>query len=402
MSLYYYKVGKEDGTIVENEVESDSADSLRRELEDADYYILELKKRHALSMNIGMSVRKGIKAEDFLMFNQEMLVLTKAGLPITQSLDLLMERTPSPGFKAALQDVKSGVRGGTALSDAMAEHTEFFPELYCNSLRAGERTGNLDGVLERYILYLKRILEVKRKVKGAMVYPIFLIGVTTALLSFLLVVVVPSFTAIYADFQAELPVATVILMNITSFIRSYIIFFLLALIAGAFAFKSWYRTDKGRELADRITLRLPLLGPIIISYYVSTICRTLGTILSGGIPMLESLDMVARSITNRSYSARLEEVQLRVREGMSLSDALEQYELMSPMTLRMVEVGEATGALEVMLEDISTFYEDEMGLRLQRITNLIEPVIMLGMGVIVGAIVIAMYLPILQIAGTVS
>jgi len=403
MPLFHYKVGKEDGTILSNEVEADSAEALRRDLEDSGYYIIELKKRHALSMELRLpGVGKGLKSEDFLIFNQELLVLTKAGLPITQSLDLLMERTPSPGFKAALQDVKSGVHGGKALSDAMAEHTEYFPELYCNSLRSGERTGNLAGVVERYITYLKRILEVKRRLKGAIVYPLFLIGVTVALLSFLLVYVVPKFAEIYEDFESELPAATLILINLTGIIKSYLIYFLLGLVAAIFLFRTWYRSEKGRAAADRLVLKLPIAGDIVRGYYVSAITRTLGTVLAGGIPMLEALEMVSRSITNRDYSNKLNDVKARVSEGMSLSDAMEQNELMSQMTLRMVDVGEATGALEVMLDDISSFYEDELNQRLNRVTSLIEPVIMLGMGLIVGSIVVSMYLPILQIAGTVG
>jgi len=234
------------------------------------------------------------------------------------------------------------------------------------------------------------------------VYPIFLIGVTTALLAFLLTYFVPQFADIYADFRADLPTPTLILINLTHFIKTYAIFFILGIIVAAFIFRTWIRSEKGRATADRLLLKLPIAGGIANGYYVSAITRTLSTVLSGGIPMLDALDMVARSITNRDYSGRLAEVQSRVSEGMSLSDAMERYELMSPMTLRMIEVGEATGALEVMLENISGFYEDELNLRLQRVTSLIEPVIMLGMGLIVGSIVVSMYLPILQIAGTVG
>jgi len=256
--------------------------------------------------------------------------------------------------------------------------------------------------VERYIIYQKRILEVKRKVKGAIVYPIFLIGVTVALLSFLLTYVVPKFADIYSDFKADLPTPTLILINLTHFIKTYSILFVIGIIASAFLFRAWLRSEKGRATADSLILKLPIVGGIASGYYISAITRTLGTVLAGGIPMLDALEMVARSITNRDYSARLAEVQARVSEGMSLSDAMERYELMSTMTLRMVEVGEATGSLEVMLDDISGFYEDELNMRLQRVTNLIEPVIMLGMGLIVGSIVVSMYLPILQIAGTVG
>ncbi len=403
MPVFYYKVGKEDGNIVTNEVEADSAESLRRRLEDDGYLVLDLKKSRTLGIDIAMpGLKRKLKSEDFLVFNQELLVLIRAGLPIVQSLDLLMERTPSEAFKRALQDVKSEVRGGKALSDAMAMHTDFFPELYCNSLSAGERTGNLDEVLERYIKYLKRVLEVKRKIKGALTYPIFLIGVSVLILSILLTYVVPKFASIYQDFDAELPLPTQILLNLINYIKTYAPFIALAAVVLLLAFRAWYKTDRGRILVDGRLLGLPVAGGLMRGYYISTISRTLATILAGGIPMLESLEMVARSITNRDLSYRLHQVQSRVREGMSLAVAFEEYGIMSPMTIRMVEVGEATGALETMLGNISEFYEDEVNLRLQRMTTLIEPVIMLLMGLFMGAVVIAMYLPVFNIVGTVG
>jgi type IV pilus assembly protein PilC len=403
MPVYYYKVGKEDGSILTNELEADSEESLRHRLEDDGYLVLELRKRRALGIEIAIpGLKRGIKSEDFLIFNQELLVLIRAGLPIVQSLDLLKERTPSEGFKRALLDVKSEVRGGKALSDAMAMHTDFFPELYCNSLRAGERTGSLEMVIERYIKYLKKMLEVKRNIIGALTLPAVLIGFSAVILAVLLTYVVPTFASIYEDFGGELPLPTRILLNTIHFIKSYSPFIAVGVLLLLVALRAYYRTDKGRMFLDARIFDLPIAGKLISGYYISAISRTLATILAGGIPMLEALEMVGRSITNRDLSYRIGEVQERVREGMSLAVALEEYKVMSPMTIRMVEVGEATGALEAMLENISEFYEDEVNLHLQRITTLIEPVVMIGMGIFVGAIVIAMYLPVFQLAGTIK
>lgn len=402
MPVFYYKVGKEDGSIIENEVEAESADALRAELDDSGYLVLELRGRKAFSFDTALpGLTRKLGSGDFLVFNQELLVLIKAGLPIVQSLDLLTERTTIEGFKRALLDVKKEVLGGRALSEAMAMHTEFFPELYCNSLRSGEKTGEIAGVLSRYIAYLKRVMEVKQKLKSALTYPVFLIGVTFMVIAVLFTYVVPTFSDIYADFNAELPRATVILMTFTKFLKRYLLFFIGGGIAGVFLFRFWYRTEKGRTLVDRYVLKVPLVGTLINNYYTSTISRTLATVLSGGIPMLDALDMVARSVTNRDLSTRLRKVQSRVREGMSLYLALEESGMMSQMTIRMVEVGEATGSLETMLDDISTFYEDEVNANLQRVTTLIEPVIMLLMGAVVGTVVLVMYLPIFELAGTV-
>lgn len=403
MPVFYYKVGKEDGSIIENEVEAENGDALRQELEDSGFLVLELKKRQTFGIDLAVGgLKKKLKSEDFLVFNQELLVLIRAGLPIVQSIDLLTERSPSEAFRRALLDVRKEVLGGRALSEAMMMHTEFFPELYCNSLRSGERTGEIAQVVARYITYLKRLLEVKRKLKGALTYPIFLIGITFGIVLLLFTYVVPTFSEIYMDFNAELPRPTVILMNSTRFFKSYFPFFIAAFAAAGFGFRVWYQTGKGRMTADTYMLKLPLVGGLVRGYYISAVSRTLATVLAGGIPMLDALEMVAKSVTNRDLSARLFKVQSRVREGMSLFLALEESGMMTPMTIRMVEVGEATGSLETMLDDISVFYEDEVNLRLQNMTTLIEPVIMLMMGIVVGTVVLVMYLPIFELAGTVK
>lgn len=403
MPIFTYKVGREDGSILVKEVEAENGEMLRRELEESGYLVLQLKRRHAFSLGAGLTgVARKQTSEDFLIFNQELMVLLKAGLPIVQSLDILIERTPNAFFKEALSDVKTEVRGGKALSDAMGKHPRFFPELYTNSLRAGERTGNLSEVLERFIAYLKQMITVKRHIISAVTYPIFLIGFTVILMAVLLTYVVPSFSEIYSDFKAELPLPTIILMNFTRFLRSYVLVFAGALILAVYGFRVWYRNPKGRRAVDANLLKVPLLGSVIQGYVISTMTRTLATILAGGIPMLQALEMVAKSVTNREVSQSLEYTQERVREGMSLAGALEETGIMPPMTIRMIEVGEATGALETMLNNISSFYEEEVTVKVQRLTNLIEPVIMLGLGLVVGSIVIIMYLPIFELAGTVK
>ncbi len=403
MPVFYYRVGREDGSVLAKESEAESEEALRRELEDGGYLVLQVKPRRALGLGMTVPGLAGkLKSEDFLVFNQELLVLIRAGLPIVQTLDILMERTPLESFREALSDVKAEVRGGKALSDSMSRHPRFFSELYCNSLRSGERTGNLAEVLDRFIKYQRRILAVKRKVVSALTYPILLMGATVALLLFLLTYVVPTFSDIYSDSRAQLPAATVVLMNTTRFMKSYILLFIAIFVVIILAFRTWYRTDRGRERFDGYLLRLPLAGRLIKSYFISTMSRTLATILSGGIPMLQALEMVAKSVTNRVLTMKLLFVQERVRQGSSLAHALEEAGIMPPMTIRMIEVGEATGALETMLDDISVFYEDEVDVRLQRMTTLIEPLVMLFMGVVVGGIVIIMYLPIFQLAGTVQ
>ena len=402
MPVYYYKVGREDGSVLTKEVEAENEEILRKELEDAGLLVLQLTKRRAVTAGFSLPGRGRLKTEDFLVFNQELLVLIRAGLPIVQSLDILSERTLLPTFKDALADVKTEVRGGKALSDSMARHPRFFPELFTNSLRAGERTGNLPEVIERYIEYQKKMIAVKRQIKSATTYPIFLLGFTLLLLAFLLTYVVPTFTQIYAETKASLPLPTLVLMNTTQFLKRYILVFIAALVGLAFAFRAWYRTEDGRRRVDGYLLRMPMVGKLISGYTISTIARTLATILSGGIPMLQALEMVARSVTNREVSLKLRHALERVREGISLAGALEETGIMPPMTIRMIEVGEATGALEIMLNNISTFFEEETNTSVARITTLIEPLIMVTMGLVVGSVVVVMYLPIFELAGTIK
>jgi type IV pilus assembly protein PilC len=401
MPVFVYKAGREDGSVFIKEADADSPEALRRELEESGYLVLQLKKRHALGL-AALSGRKKLRTEDFLVFNQELLVLIKAGLPIVQSLDILAERTSHKTFKDALVDVKTEVRGGKALSDAMSRHTGFFPELFCNSLRAGERTGALADVLERFIVYQKRLLDVKRKMVSALTYPTFIVGFTILLLIFLLTYVVPAFTQTYADAQASLPLPTLMLMSFTHILRKFFPLFVVLALGGIYAFKAWYRTDNGRLAVDKYLLKMPLIGSALKGYIISTMTSTLSTILSGGIPMLQALEMVSRSITNREVSTKMKYVQERVREGISLAGSFEETKIMPAMTIRMIEVGEATGALEAMLDDISSFYEDKVNVRLQRLTSLIEPIIIATLGLIVGSIVIIMYLPIFQMAGTIK
>jgi type IV pilus assembly protein PilC len=401
MPVFVYKAGREDGSVFIKEADADSPEALRRELEESGYLVLQLKKRHALGL-AALSGRKKLKTEDFLVFNQELLVLIKAGLPIVQSLDILAERTSHTAFKDALVDVKAEVRGGKSLSDAMSRHPGFFPELFCNSLRAGERTGALADVLERFIIYQKRLLDVKRKMVSALTYPTFIVGFTILLLIFLLTYVVPAFTQTYADSQASLPLPTLMLMDFTHILRKFFLLFFALLLGAVYAFRAWYRTDNGRLTVDKYLLKVPLIGSALKGYIISTMTRTLSTILSGGIPMLQALEMVSRSITNREVSNKLKYVQERVREGISLAGSFEETKIMPTMTIRMIEVGEATGALEAMLDDISSFYEDRVNVRLQRITSLIEPIIIATLGLIVGSIVIIMYLPIFEMAGTIK
>lgn len=403
MPVFYYRIGREDGSVLVKEAEAESEELLRRELEDSGYLVLEIKKRRAAVLGQGLAghARKQ-KAEEFLVFNQELIALIRAGLPIVQSLDILMERTQNPGFMEALADVKAEVRGGKALSDSMARHGRYFPELYCNSLRSGERTGSLAEVLDRFIAYQKRMLAVKRKLRSAITYPVFLMGFTSAVLALLLLYVVPVFTEIYSDFKGELPLPTVILMNVTTFIKNYLPLFVLLAVVAFLAMRSWYRTDRGRLAMDGYLLKLPLVGGLIKGYFISTMARTLATILSGGIPMLQALEMVARSVTNRVLASKLAYTQDRVREGSSLAGALEETGMMPAMTIRMIEVGEATGSLEVMLDDISTFYEEEVDVKLNSMLNLMEPVMLVTMGILVGGIVVIMYLPVFELAGTVS
>jgi len=338
---------------------------------------------------------------EFLVFNQEFLALVKAGLPVLKTFDLLADRMVHPGFQAALRRVRSNIHAGASISEAMAEFPSYFSELYRASLRSGEQTGNLVQVLQRHIAYLKLVISVREKVVKAMAYPAFLILVGVAVVAFLLVYVMPTFAEIYGQNQAQLPGPTRLLLGAIESAQLWFPWVLGATLGLAAIGYQWARSERGREQVDRLSLHMPILGDVLLKSQIIRFSRTLATVLAGGIPLTSALQITGGATTNRMISKAVGRATERVKEGMGFAASLKLEGFLPELTLEMIEVGEATGSLETMLQDVAEFHEGELDLRLNQLTTWIEPVLLLVMGVLVGGIVIIMYLPVFQIAGAV-
>ena len=401
MPVFTCKIGASDGKILIKELDAVNAGLLRQSLEEQGYLVFELKKKpfqFLLESGVG---RKKIGNKELLLFNQELLVLLKAGLPIIQALDTILE---SGGGKLneILAAIREDVKGGMDLSAAFEKYPRVFPHLYIASIRAGERTGDLPQTIRRYIAFLKRTEGFRGKIIAALFYPAILITVAAVAITLLLVYVVPTFSTIYADSGAALPVPTQMLINFTTFLRQYLLLFIGVAFAGVAVFRGWRNTEGGRYTVDGLKVRTPLIGTITVRYALAGFTRTLATVLGSGIPIVEALRMSVGTLNNKVLERGLLIAVHRVEEGSRLSSALEGMKLMPPLALRMLTVGETTGSLEEMLSDISDYFEDEIERNLQVLTTAIEPAIMVVMGVVIGTIIVTMYLPIFKIASTVS
>ncbi|HUJ18633.1 MAG TPA: type II secretion system F family protein [Nitrospirota bacterium] len=390
MPMFTYKAVREDGCSIVEEAMAADAGELRQELESRGYLVLTIGKKRA-----GFGARGG-SAKEFLLFNQEFGTLFKAGLPILQSLEILQKRTEKVAFRTALESIIHDIKGGSALSDAMAKHTAFFPLLYTATVRAGEKSGALGDVLKRYIEYQKKMLAIRRKLVTALAYPVFLVMALIAVLLLFFFYIIPNFTQMFSDQGGKLPLLTRMLIAFTSGFTTYFPFVILGAAAAGAGIYAWQRTERGRLFLDAVKLRIPLVRSLMIQYILAQLTRTLATVLRGGIPLVQALDTTAGVISNKVMSQRLIETRVLVTEGVSLADAVERTHLAADMTVRMIEVGESSGDLPQMLEDIAEFYDQEVENRLAVITSLIEPVLMLSMGLVIAVIVVALYLPIFE------
>lgn len=404
MAIYTYRVARSDGSIVDGQIEGGEEAVVRGTLESQGFLVFSLHQRSGATSPRPAPSRSWGKLPlgEFLIFNQEFLALVKSGLPVLRVWELLIERAQHAGFRQALREVRQDIRGGTASSDALAKHPDYFPELYIATVKAGEQSGNLPEVLQRYIGYLKLMMALRQKVVKALSYPLFLVLIGIGVIAFLLTYVMPTFVSVYGENAKALPWATQLLMDLVRHSESQLIPGLLVFGAGGLAVRAYYATPTGRFTIDRFLLALPLIGPIMVKHHTVQLTRTLGTILAGGTPLVEALHIASGAVSNRWVRSGLEEAESEIREGATLAAALERPHILPKLAIEMVSVGEETGSLESMLRDVGDFYEADLDTRLSQLTTWIEPALLLVMGALVGAIVIAMYLPVFQMAGTIG
>jgi type IV pilus assembly protein PilC len=344
--------------------------------------------------------KKTVNLEKFLIFNQQFVTLIRAGLPILKSLDLLADRLTDEKLGRHIQAVRDEVRTGTTLSDAFARQ-HVFPAIYITSVLAGEKSGSLVEIIDRYITYQKLTLALRKKLLVSLLYPAVLIVLVVFLIVFLVTYVVPNFAVLYNSMDAKLPAATQILIAVGTTARSYVMAGVLLVVCACVAFYFWARREASQETLDKVKMRLPLVGEVWTKYQVAQLARVLGTLLVGGIPLVQGLDTAGRSLGSVLLKKVLDRAATLVREGKSLSASLASTGIFPALSVDMMEVGESTGALPQMLGSVAEFYEDDVATRMTALLSLIEPVIMIFMGAFVAFVLVALYLPIFSLADTI-
>jgi type IV pilus assembly protein PilC len=391
---YVCRVGTPTGDVVERSFQAPDERALRADLEQQGLYLLSVRRGLSLS---ALALRPPrIKPALLLFFAQELAALLKAGLPLFQSLDIMLERQRDAVFRRSLTAVRDKVKSGVALSDAIRQEGELYPPIFAASLVAGERSGSLDGVLRRFAAHLRLSQSLKKKAVSASVYPIVLLTVMVGLILVMLLYVIPQFRAFYTDLNAELPLPTRILLGVAGFLKTNIAFIVLGLVLLVLAAVYWLRREGAGVAVDQALLRVPYLGRLLRMYATSQLTRTLSTLLAGGLPLLNSLEVAAASIGNRAMGRALGASVARIREGASLTTALESTQMLEPLPLEMVKVGEQTGALGEMLNAVSEFYDEELDNHVAAALSLVEPVLLVVMAIIVAGMLLAFYLPMFQ------
>ncbi len=343
-----------------------------------------------------------VTGKDVVIFTRQLSTMIDAGLPLVQSLEILGEQTENPSFKKVLREVRMDVETGTTFADAMKKHPNIFDSLYCNMVEAGEVGGILDTILNRLATFMEKNMALKKKVKGAMTYPIICICISFVVLAVMLIFVVPVFQKMFEDFGSALPAPTQMVVDMSEFAKSNFHFMIAAVFAVIFVIKKIYKTEKGRMQMDRMLLQMPIVGTLLRRVAVAKFTRTLGTMLQSGVPILESLNVVARTAGNKVIEQAVFRVTDSISEGRAIAEPLEETGVFPGMVVQMINVGESTGALDVMLAKIADFYDEEVDQAVENLTAAIEPLMMVFLGGMIGGLVVAMYLPIFSMAGAIG
>lgn len=396
MPKYRYKVMTESGAVLKGSESAVSANELKLNLESRGYRVQGIHTTGLAALR-----NKSVSIESFQLFNQEFLALLRAGLTILDALALCIDQPGDDDFMQVIARVHLSVQEGKLLSEACAQHPGYFDSLYISALKTGEKTGEMVAVLSRYQDYLRRQLVLQRKIRRAMVYPAFLLLILVLILGALFGFVMPRFVAMYASFGAALPLPTQLMLSVVQKLPMILLGGVLLAVAAFLLWRSWSSSDQGRMQIDQWKLALPILGKLEMTMSVARLTRSLSTLLGGGTTLLDALQTSREAMRNRLYAMHLNQVMQKVAEGTTLTVALQQTGIIPPTALKMVQVGESSGALDKMLAEVAQYYEDAMEESLDTIATLIEPLLMLLMGIIVGGVIIVMYLPIFNLANVI-
>lgn len=397
MPEFIIRVGTPDGDVVERHVTANSMRAAQEEMRRLGMHVFEARRG---AFNLGDFLprsRRVISIDRFLLFNQELLALVRAGLPIVQSFDIMLERQKNPRFREVLSEIREKITSGVALSDAFASYGDMFPAIYSTSLRAGERSGDLEGVIRRFLRYQKMIANLRKRVIGALIYPVILVLLSVAMIFVMLTYVIPKFAEFFTGFGAELPWFTRFMISFATGMRENVVFVLGGLILAVFLATRWAR-GPGRVMWDAIKLKVPLAGGVLHRFAIMQFTQSLGTLLSGGTPMVPAIEIASQSVTNQHVATKISGIVQNVREGETLWRSLDATGVVSDLAVEMIKVGESTGALTEMLANVSEFYDEEIEARLSRMVAAIEPIILVFMGVVIAVLLYAFYLPLFRLS----
>ena len=400
MPAYVWKGKTRDGKAVAGERVADNKEAVMALLRRDQILVSSVKEK---GREIALpKFGGGVPAKDLAIFTRQFSVMIDAGLPLVQCLEILGGQQENKTFAKVLQQTRMDVEGGASLADAMKKHPKVFDELYTNMIAAGEAGGILDTILKRLALYIEKAVKLKAQVKGAMVYPVAVISIAGIVIAVILWKVIPTFAAMFAGLNAELPLPTRFVISLSKWFVRLLPFLIVGGVIGVIGFKRWYATHNGRRVVDRMLLRIPILGPLFQKIAVARFCRTLSTLISSGVPILDGLEITARTAGNAIIEDAIMVVRKGVESGLTLAQPLKETKVFPPMVVQMIGVGEQTGALDAMLSKIADFYEDEVDQAVANLLTLMEPVMILFLGVSVGGIIIAMYLPLFDLISKLS
>jgi type IV pilus assembly protein PilC len=402
MPVYLWQGKNVRGEKKKGEMESSSEEIVRASLRRMKIEPTKIKQKPKDLFASVAFLQPKVKQHDIILFARQFSTMIDAGLPIIQCLDILYGQQENATFKKMLKSIKESVEGGATLAESLKKFPKQFDDLFVNMVAAGEAGGILDTILRRLSVYMEKAAKLKSQVKGAMTYPVVTLIIAAIVLAVILVFVIPVFQEMFADFGSELPAFTQLVINVSNFAKKNIIWIIIGLILFIFAFKKVYGTEKGREMVDEMVLKLPVFGVLIRKVAVAKFTRTMSTMLSSGVAILEALDIVAKTAGNKTIEKAVYSVRSDIAEGRTMADPLQESGVFPSMVCQMIAVGESTGALDSMLEKIAVFYDDEVDQAVENLTALIEPFMLVFLGVTIGGLVIAMYLPIFKMAGTIG
>ena len=401
-TTFVWKGRSPNGELLSGEYNAESKEDLVSHLRKRKIIITSMREKAKGSLNLKMPGQDRVSVKDIGVFTRQFATMINAGLPMVQCLDILSQQIEKEFFRTSITRVMADVEGGSTLAESMARHPKVFSTLYVNMVEAGEAGGILDVILIRLATFLEKLDQLQRKVKGALTYPTVVAVVAIGATCFMLIFIIPTFAKMFSDFGGKLPLPTLIVMGISDFLRGYW-WLLVAIIVGlAVAFQRYYKTDNGRLTIDRLMLKIPVLGDVVRKGSVARFTRTLGTLISSGVPILSGLDITARTAGNRVVENAVIATRESISQGNTIAEPLRASGVFPPMVTSMIAVGEQTGALDEMLEKIATFYDSEVDTAVDALTAIIEPVMIVVMGTVVGGMLIAMYLPMFKLVSVVS